>query len=182
MRIGSRSLGEFPSAVVHIECQRCGQMEATALTACWRGSARTRPCPTSSWRWPHAIDARISLGPAARGSRTRSSPVSGRCIYGVVKSSAVAFGAHESGKAHGNAQGHDPARTCRGHRWVGLIAEYCIAQLLNEGWRARTTVRNLGAAQEVRATIGKITANASAIEFMAADLNSDVGWADASRG
>ena len=25
MRIGSRSLGEFPSAVVHIECQRCGR-------------------------------------------------------------------------------------------------------------------------------------------------------------
>ena len=39
-----------------------------------------------------------------------------------------------------------------------------IAQLLNEGWRARTTVRNLGAAEEVRASIGKITANASAIE------------------
>jgi len=37
----------------------------------------------------------------------------------------------------------------------------------------------MGAAEEVRATIGKITANASAIEFIAADLNSDVGWADA---
>ena len=37
-------------------------------------------------------------------------------------------------------------------------------------------------AQEVRATIGKITANASAIEFVAADLNSDVGWADAVAG
>ena len=64
----------------------------------------------------------------------------------------------------------------------GYIAGYCIAQLLNEGWRARTTVRNPGAAEEVRATIGKITANASAIEFMAADLNSDVGWADAVAG
>jgi len=49
----------------------------------------------------------------------------------------------------------------------GYIAGYCIAQLLNEGWRARTTVRNPGAAEEVRATIGKITANAGAIEFMA---------------
>ena len=64
----------------------------------------------------------------------------------------------------------------------GYIAGYCIAQLLNECWRARTTVRNLRAAEEVRATIGKITANASAIEFMAADLNSDVGWADAVAG
>jgi dihydroflavonol-4-reductase len=61
----------------------------------------------------------------------------------------------------------------------GYIAGYCIAQRLNEGWRVRTTVRNLGAAEEVRATIGKITAHARAIEFMAADLNSDVGWADA---
>jgi dihydroflavonol-4-reductase len=64
----------------------------------------------------------------------------------------------------------------------GYIAGYCIAQLLNECWRARTTVRNLGAAEEVRATIGQITANASAIEFVAADLNSDVGWADAVAG
>jgi nucleoside-diphosphate-sugar epimerase len=64
----------------------------------------------------------------------------------------------------------------------GYIAGYCIAQLLNEGWRARTTVRNLGAAGEVRATIGRIAANAGAIEVMAADLNSDVGWADAVTG
>ena len=61
----------------------------------------------------------------------------------------------------------------------GYIAGYCIAQLLNEGWRARTTVRNPGAAEEVRATIGKIAANPGAIEFVAADLNSDTGWADA---
>src|SRR3984957_13706677 len=64
----------------------------------------------------------------------------------------------------------------------GYIAGYCIAQLLNECWRARTTVRNLGAAEEVRATIGQITANASAIEFMAADLNSDTGWAEGAAG
>jgi dihydroflavonol-4-reductase len=31
----------------------------------------------------------------------------------------------------------------------------------------------------VRATIGKVAANAEAIEFAAADLNSDAGWADA---
>jgi dihydroflavonol-4-reductase len=64
----------------------------------------------------------------------------------------------------------------------GYVAGYCIAQLLNEGWRVRTTVRNLGAAEEVRATIGKITPNAGAMEFVAADLNSDVGWAEAVAG
>jgi len=64
----------------------------------------------------------------------------------------------------------------------GYIAGYCIAQLLNEGWRVRTTVRNLGRAEEVRASIGKIAANAGAIEFSAADLNSDAGWANAVAG
>jgi NAD(P)-dependent dehydrogenase (short-subunit alcohol dehydrogenase family) len=72
----------------------------------------------------------------------------------------------------------------------GYVAGYCIVQLLNDGWRVRTTVRNFGRADEVRATIGKITSNPSAIEFKAAtpksrwanDLNSDVGWADAVAG
>jgi dihydroflavonol-4-reductase len=45
----------------------------------------------------------------------------------------------------------------------GYIAGYCIAQLLNEGWRVRTTVRNLGRAEEVRATIGNIAAKAESI-------------------
>jgi dihydroflavonol-4-reductase len=61
----------------------------------------------------------------------------------------------------------------------GYIAGYCIAQLLSEGWRVRTTVRNLARAEDARATIGKIVANAAAIEFVAADLNSDAGWASA---
>ena len=64
----------------------------------------------------------------------------------------------------------------------GYIAGYCIAQLLGDGWRVRTTVRNLGRAEEVRATIGKIAANPGAIEFVASDLNSDTGWADAVSG
>ena len=64
----------------------------------------------------------------------------------------------------------------------GYIAGYCIAQLLNEGWRVRTTVRNLGRAEEVRATIGNIAANAGAIEFAAADLNLDAGWTNAVAG
>jgi dihydroflavonol-4-reductase len=64
----------------------------------------------------------------------------------------------------------------------GYIAGYCIAQLLSDGWRVRTTVRNLARAEDARATIGKIAANAGAIEFTAADLNSDAGWADAVAG
>ena len=64
----------------------------------------------------------------------------------------------------------------------GYIAGYCIAQLLNKGWRVRTTVRNLGRAEEVRASIGKIATKAGAIDFAAADLNSDAGWAKAIAG
>jgi len=64
----------------------------------------------------------------------------------------------------------------------GYIAGYCIAQLHSDGWRVRTTVRNLARAEDARATIGKIAANAEAIEFMAADLNSDAGWVDAVAG
>ena len=64
----------------------------------------------------------------------------------------------------------------------GFIAGYCIAELLNNGWRVRTTIRNLSRAEETRATIGKIAVNADTIEFVAADLNSDVGWAGAVAG
>ncbi len=64
----------------------------------------------------------------------------------------------------------------------GYIAGYCIAQLLSDGWRVRTTVRKLGRGEEVRATIGKIAPNAGEVEFVAADLNADAGWADAVTG
>ena len=64
----------------------------------------------------------------------------------------------------------------------GYIAGYCVAQLLNGGWRVRTTVRNLSRVEEVRATIGAIAPSAGAIEFLAADLNSDAGWANAVAG
>ena len=43
-------------------------------------------------------------------------------------------------------------------------------------------MRDLGRAEEVRATIAKIAPNAGAIEFVAADLNSDAGWANAVTG
>jgi hypothetical protein len=46
------------------------ELAAIALTAGWRGSARTLPCPTFSWRWPHANADRSSQNHAARGSRT----------------------------------------------------------------------------------------------------------------
>jgi dihydroflavonol-4-reductase len=53
---------------------------------------------------------------------------------------------------------------------------FCIAQLLQEGWRVRTTIRSLAKAEQVRASVSKIGAEPTAIEFVKADLNSDKGW------
>ena len=64
----------------------------------------------------------------------------------------------------------------------GYIAEFCIAELLQEGWRVRTTLRSLDKAQQVRASVGKIGAEPTAIEFVKADLNSDEGWDQAVAG
>ena len=64
----------------------------------------------------------------------------------------------------------------------GYIAGYCIAELLNQGWGVRTTVRNLAKAESVRASLAKIAPKADEIEFAAADLNSDNGWAEAAAG
>ncbi len=58
----------------------------------------------------------------------------------------------------------------------GYIAGYCIAQLLNDGWSVRTTVRSVAKTKAVRASIGNITSKASEIELVEADLNSDAGW------
>ncbi len=58
----------------------------------------------------------------------------------------------------------------------GYIAGFCIAQLLLDGWHVRTTVRSLAKADQVRASIAKISAGAPSIEFFEADLNSDQGW------
>jgi dihydroflavonol-4-reductase len=64
----------------------------------------------------------------------------------------------------------------------GYIAGYCIAELLSQGWRVRATLRNLTKAEAVRASIASIAAKAGEIEFVAADLNSDAGWAAAATG
>jgi dihydroflavonol-4-reductase len=64
----------------------------------------------------------------------------------------------------------------------GYIAGYCIARLLADGWRVRTTVRSLARAEDVRATIGAIAPGVAGIEFAAADLNADAGWAEAVAG
>lgn len=65
----------------------------------------------------------------------------------------------------------------------GYIAGFCIAHLIREGWRVRTTVRSLAREAEVRAVLGTlVAAGGDRLDFAAADLNSDKGWAEAVAG
>jgi len=64
----------------------------------------------------------------------------------------------------------------------GYIAGFCIAQLLNDGAQVRTTVRNLAREADVRASLAKIAPAQDRLAFVAADLTSDAGWAEAAAG
>jgi dihydroflavonol-4-reductase len=64
----------------------------------------------------------------------------------------------------------------------GYIAGFVIAQLLGEGYNVRATVRALGREPQVRDMLAKIAPDMSKLSFYAADLTSDVGWADAMAG
>lgn len=63
----------------------------------------------------------------------------------------------------------------------GYIAGYVIAALIARGFAVRATIRSLSREAEVRATLKKIT-DPSGIQFVAADLNEDAGWAEAVAG
>jgi dihydroflavonol-4-reductase len=65
----------------------------------------------------------------------------------------------------------------------GFIGAHCILQLLNAGYRVRTTVRSLDRETSVRAMleVGGVSAGDS-LSFTAADLMSDAGWAPAAAG
>ena len=52
----------------------------------------------------------------------------------------------------------------------GYIAGYCVAQLLNDGWGVRTTVRSVAKTKAVRASIGNISTKASELEFVQGDV------------
>jgi nucleoside-diphosphate-sugar epimerase len=65
----------------------------------------------------------------------------------------------------------------------GFIAGHCIAELLQQGFRVRTTVRSLTREAKVREVLAKAgVTRGSAVEFVAADLTRDEGWADAVAG
>jgi nucleoside-diphosphate-sugar epimerase len=65
----------------------------------------------------------------------------------------------------------------------GFIGAHCILQLLDAGYRVRTTVRSLDREPQVRAMlkVGGVDAG-GALSFAAADLMSDAGWIEAASG
>src|SRR5512138_1625980 len=65
----------------------------------------------------------------------------------------------------------------------GFIGVHCILQLLEAGYRVRTTVRSLGREADVRRMlqVGGLEAG-EALSFFPADLNADAGWQEAVTG
>lgn len=62
----------------------------------------------------------------------------------------------------------------------GFVSSYCIAQLLNAGYRVRTTVRSLKREADVRAMLKVAGVEpGTGLSFVAADLTSDANWLDA---
>ena len=61
----------------------------------------------------------------------------------------------------------------------GYIAGFLIRQLIAEGWRVHTTIRSLSREAEVRRVLAVDDAR---LNFFAADLLNDAGWADAVAG
>jgi nucleoside-diphosphate-sugar epimerase len=65
----------------------------------------------------------------------------------------------------------------------GFVGSHAIVQLLDAGYRVRTTVRKMARASDVRALVTAAGASgADSIEFAAVDLTSDDGWAEAMDG
>lgn len=65
----------------------------------------------------------------------------------------------------------------------GFVGAHCILQLLEAGYRVRTTVRSLGREADVRAMLNVGGAQpGEALSFAAADLTSDAGWLEAVAG
>ena len=66
---------------------------------------------------------------------------------------------------------------------TGFIAQHCMIALLQEGYRVRTTVRDLLREGEVRSylKVGGVDAG-DCLSFVEADLSADRGWSEAVAG
>jgi nucleoside-diphosphate-sugar epimerase len=64
----------------------------------------------------------------------------------------------------------------------GFLGSWCLVELLQRGYRVRTTVRNLSREPEVRAMVARETDAGDRLSVHAADLNGDEGWREAISG
>src|ERR1700751_1650109 len=64
----------------------------------------------------------------------------------------------------------------------GFLGGWCLVELLQRGYRARTTVRDLAREGDVRAAVGTQVDVRDRLDVVAADLTNDDGWADAVAG
>src|SRR6478672_1051787 len=64
----------------------------------------------------------------------------------------------------------------------GFLGGWCLVELLQRGYRARTTIRDLAREGEVRAAVGTQVDARDRLDIVAADLTKDDGWADAVAG
>jgi nucleoside-diphosphate-sugar epimerase len=65
---------------------------------------------------------------------------------------------------------------------TGFVARWCIVQLLERGYRVRTTVRDLGKEQTTRKAVGAVIDADDRLSFFAADLLAEDGWREAVEG
>lgn len=64
----------------------------------------------------------------------------------------------------------------------GFLGGWCVVELLNQGYRVRTTVRDLAREGEVRAAVESQVDPGNRLTVLAADLLEDEGWAQAVSG
>jgi dihydroflavonol-4-reductase len=64
----------------------------------------------------------------------------------------------------------------------GFLGGWCLVELLQRGYRVRTTVRDLARESEVRASVGSQVEVGDRLTVLAADLTDDRGWAEAVAG
>ncbi|GAB18716.1 hypothetical protein GOEFS_062_00250 [Gordonia effusa NBRC 100432] len=62
---------------------------------------------------------------------------------------------------------------------TGYLAQWCIVQLIEKGYRVRTTVRSASKADAVRAAVGRAGVDVDDVEVVVAELLSDDGWSAA---
>ncbi len=66
---------------------------------------------------------------------------------------------------------------------TGFLGSHCVLQLLNQGYRVRTTLRNLKRSDEVISMLQKGGAGSlENLSFIQADLSSDLNWEKAAKG